>query len=82
MSTIKVSDLHSAGSNLFSDSESYMHELRDSDLNNINGGFTWTIIPLTTILITDGCLGERGDACNPDNGECGYHDEETLTCHS
>jgi hypothetical protein len=40
MSTINISDLHPAGSNLFSDSESYMNELGDSQLDMINGGAT------------------------------------------
>lgn len=38
MSTIKISDLHPAGSDLFSDSESYMSELGDNELDIINGG--------------------------------------------
>lgn len=38
MSTIKISDLCPTGSELFSDSESYMSELGDSELNIINGG--------------------------------------------
>ncbi|HAX80503.1 MAG TPA: hypothetical protein DCY88_32885, partial [Cyanobacteria bacterium UBA11372] len=50
------SDLRPAGYDLFSDSESYMHELSDSDLDNITGGlFTVTLTPITariTITIT------------------------------
>ena len=38
MSTIKISDLHPIGSELFSDSESFMTELVDSELAAINGG--------------------------------------------
>jgi hypothetical protein len=40
MASIKISDLRPAGSDLFSDSESYISELGDSELNIINGGFT------------------------------------------
>jgi hypothetical protein len=38
MSTIKISDLRPTGSELFSDSESYMSELGDNELDIINGG--------------------------------------------
>ena len=40
MATIKISDLHSAGSELFMDSESYLNELTDEELNMAHGGFT------------------------------------------
>ena len=39
MATIKISDLHSAGSELFMDSESYLSELTDEELNMAHGGF-------------------------------------------
>jgi hypothetical protein len=38
MPTIKISDLSPTGSDLFSDSESYMNELSDGELDIINGG--------------------------------------------
>lgn len=38
MATINISDLRPAGSNLFSDSEDYMSELSDSEIDNVNGG--------------------------------------------
>jgi bacteriocin-like protein len=38
MATINISDLRPTGSELFSDSESYMNELSDSELETINGG--------------------------------------------
>jgi hypothetical protein len=38
MPTIKISNLHPAGSELFSDFESYMNELGDSELDIISGG--------------------------------------------
>jgi hypothetical protein len=40
MPTIKISDLHPTGSELFHDSESYMNELGDGELDIINGGFS------------------------------------------
>jgi hypothetical protein len=40
MATIKISDLHSAGSELFIDSESYLNELTDEELNMAHGGST------------------------------------------
>ena len=49
MSTIKISDLHPTGSELFSDSESYMTELSDGNLEIINGGVS-PIISITARL--------------------------------
>jgi hypothetical protein len=43
MPSINISDLRPAGSELFSDSESYMAELGDSEFEMINGGGTPTI---------------------------------------
>jgi len=40
MATIKISDLHSAGSELFMDSESYLNELTNEELNMAHGGST------------------------------------------
>lgn len=40
MATIALSELQPAGSSLFSDSESFMTELSDSELTDINGGVT------------------------------------------
>lgn len=40
MSTIKISDLHSTGAELFSDSESYMNELSEGVIGTIQGGFS------------------------------------------
>ncbi len=66
MATIKVSDLRPAGYDLFSDSESYMHELSDSDLDNIAGGFIWwTTITITIILIPN----RAGSKPKKPNGE-------------
>lgn len=38
MSSINISDLHPAGSELFSDSESYMNEISEGQLANVIGG--------------------------------------------
>lgn len=38
MATINISDLRPTGSDLFSDSESYMKELGDSEIHTIHGG--------------------------------------------
>jgi hypothetical protein len=38
MPTIKIDDLHPTGAELFSDSESYLNELGDGELDLINGG--------------------------------------------
>lgn len=38
MATINISDLRPTGSELFSDSESYMNELNENERANINGG--------------------------------------------
>lgn len=38
MASIQISNLYPAGSNLFSDSESFMDELVDNELGSINGG--------------------------------------------
>jgi hypothetical protein len=40
MPNIKISDLHPTGSDLFSDSENYMNELGDSELEMLYGGLT------------------------------------------
>jgi hypothetical protein len=40
MPTIKINDLHPTGAELFSDSESYMNELGDNELDLVMGGRT------------------------------------------
>jgi hypothetical protein len=52
MANIKVSDIRPAGSELFSDSENFMRDLNDSEMNHIEGGF-WGVIlrTLATILL-------------------------------
>ena len=49
MATIKISNLHPTGTELFSDSESYMNELDDGELVNVNGGFS---TPICTVPIS------------------------------
>jgi hypothetical protein len=50
MATIKISNLHPTGSELFSDAESYMSEVKDNDLNYINGGII--MFHTTTHMLT------------------------------
>ena len=52
MSTIKISDLHPTGYDLFSDSEGYMNELGDSELDIINGGVFTTPVCAVSAVIT------------------------------
>lgn len=40
MATIKISDLHPTGADLFQDSENYLNELTDDELDLTHGGFT------------------------------------------
>jgi len=45
MSTIKISDLCPTGSELFSDSESFMNDLVDGEIGAIQGGFSsWNCV--------------------------------------
>ena len=44
MATINISDLRPAGSDLFSDSEGYMSELGDNELEDIYGGIAPLLI--------------------------------------
>jgi hypothetical protein len=50
MATIKISDLHSVGSELFMDSESYLNELTNDELNMAHGG--WFFSPYCVIYTT------------------------------
>jgi len=43
MATIQINNLNAAGSDLFNDSESYLNELTDEEINMTNGGITPTI---------------------------------------
>ncbi len=44
MATIKISDLQPVGTDLFSDSESYLNYLTDDELNLTKGGITPTTL--------------------------------------
>jgi hypothetical protein len=52
MASIKIDNLSVSGAEFFSDSESYLDELSESDVLTIKGG-TWviTLIPLAMVLI-------------------------------
>ncbi|MDV2996884.1 MAG: hypothetical protein N4J56_006589 [Chroococcidiopsis sp. SAG 2025] len=51
MANIEISNLHPAGSNLFSDSESYMMDLSEDELNTTSGGFVTPFsTPITVVL--------------------------------
>lgn len=58
MATINISDLHPTGSDLFSDSESYINELGDAELDATYGGSTpiiWSVrasVVLTIAAVT------------------------------
>lgn len=54
MPTIKVSDLHLAGLELLQDSESYLNELTDQELEGVAGGF----LGLDALDLTLGLLEE------------------------
>ena len=52
MANITISDLRPAGADLFSDSESYMHDLTDNELNVTQGGLSLPCVIIITITIT------------------------------
>ncbi|MCC3416504.1 MAG: hypothetical protein JGK24_15100 [Microcoleus sp. PH2017_29_MFU_D_A] len=50
MATIKIADLTPIGSEFFTDSESYLNELTDDELNMTKGGSSiWCSIAITVI---------------------------------
>ena len=49
MANIKVNDIKSAGTELLLDSESFLIEITDEELN-IGGGFIWTTTITTTTI--------------------------------
>jgi hypothetical protein len=58
MASIGISELHPAGSELFSDSETFMTDLADNELSDISGGGTQAIGAATLGFIggsTPGC---------------------------
>lgn len=50
MSAIKICDLRPAGSELFSDSESFMHDLDDRELVCIEGGWVGLVVKFTILV--------------------------------
>ncbi|QLE39978.1 type A2 lantipeptide [Nostoc sp. C052] len=42
MATIKINNLNAAGSDLLNDSESYLNELTEQELENMLGGGGWS----------------------------------------
>ena len=53
MANIKIDNLRPTGTELLSDSESYLTDLNQDELN-IQGGFTW-VIPI--VILTTGAAG-------------------------
>ena len=47
MANINISDLGSAGADLFLDSESYLNDLTEGEMVNTLGGWTWIGIRIT-----------------------------------
>lgn len=50
MATIAISDLHFSGSEFFSDSESYLDEITNQELNSIQGGVALKFVAIKTIV--------------------------------
>lgn len=55
MASIKINNLSAAGSDLFTDSESYMHELSDAELSQQGGMSPATSVIFFTILALRAC---------------------------
>ncbi len=57
MTSIKISELHPAGAKLFSDSENYLKELSELEINtiNINGGSQYTMNTIDTPSVVISC---------------------------
>ncbi|MGB7441155.1 MAG: hypothetical protein WA919_08820 [Coleofasciculaceae cyanobacterium] len=51
MAKITISNLKPNGYELFSDSESYMMDLSENELNATNGGLFWTVATVFTPTI-------------------------------
>ena len=49
MASIKIDNLQPAGSDLFNDSESYLNELNNQELDFVNGGSIIIIIIVTKV---------------------------------
>lgn len=51
MATIKISELHPAGSELFQDSESFLNELTEQEIGGVQGGL-FGFDAIKTVLLT------------------------------
>jgi hypothetical protein len=52
MATIKIVDLRPVGSEFFADSESYLNELTDDELNLTQGGSTFVCSVVTITIVS------------------------------
>ncbi len=52
MATIKISDLHPTGADLFQDSENYLNELTNDELDLAQGGFTPAVSKFVTKAVS------------------------------
>jgi len=52
MAAIKISDLHTPGSELFIDSESYLNELTHEEMNMTHGGSSVLCVSIATYLVS------------------------------
>lgn len=71
MANIEINELKPAGAELFSDSEGFMTELSDSELDNINGGgvlYTRTTAYNCGGSVTDTWAQTCAGLVQPDNG--------------
>lgn len=59
MTKIAINDLSPAGTDLFMDSESFLNELTDEQLNETQGG---SILSVAAIISTVGCMVVAGGA--------------------
>ena len=57
MASINISDLNTAGSDLFKDSESFMNDLVDGELGDIKGGWKWSGWKCGLSIVSSGLMG-------------------------
>lgn len=64
MATIQISNLKPTGYELFSDSESYMIDLSDNELGNVNGGILLPTVlsPFNNIIVDVAVAGISGSS--------------------
>jgi len=51
MATIKINNLNTAGSDLFNDSESFLNELTEQEVNMTNGGISPVIVISVSVSV-------------------------------